>query len=296
LYRAAEVPWPAGSYLGSIVEAVHHNRSGHPALLFGEKSQLGWWYYFPCVAVYKVPMGFWPVLLLGLASLAWRRVRWAEVSLLAPAVVWSLLLLTSHINIGFRHALPAYVMWMMLAARCVAPAGSAGWNGLRLVVAWGGVAFATVHVLSYHPDYLSYVNFPRLRAGSADKPYWAINDSNIDWGQGLKQIKAWMDAHPQPGRKVYLGLTPSSPWLASVPQSVSYYLGADRALTLRADLPPPTEGLLILSPVWEYGIYEEGNRYGFLKGVPPVDVIGHCTPVYDLDALKAARPSSRPAQ
>src|SRR2546423_9056237 len=113
--------------------------------------------YFPAVAVYKVPMGFWPVLLLGIASLAWRRPRWAEVSLLAPAVVWSLLLLTSHINIGFRHALPAYIMWMMLAARCVAPVASPAWNALRLVVAWAGVAFATAHVLSYHPDYLSYV-------------------------------------------------------------------------------------------------------------------------------------------
>ena len=41
---------------------------------------------------------------------------------------------------------------------------------------------------AYHPDYLCYINAP------VRKPYLAISDSNVDWGQSLKQVKAWLDA------------------------------------------------------------------------------------------------------
>ncbi len=49
----------------------------------------------------------------------------------------------------------------------------------------------------HHPNYISYFNFPR------HKPYLAINDSNVDWGQSLKQVRDWIDSHPQQ-KPIYL--------------------------------------------------------------------------------------------
>ena len=36
------------------------------------------------------------------------------------------------------------------------------------------------------------------------KPYLAISDCNVDWGQALKQVRAWLDAHPQKEKTVSL--------------------------------------------------------------------------------------------
>ena len=152
----------------------------------------GWWYYFPVVATYKVPLGIAAVLLLGLISIGWERPRWAEWGLFVPCVAWGALMINSKVNIGFRHFLPAYVFLVMLSSRCVARAG------IGLVPRWPGRPSrrrASTR-LSFHPDYLSYLNAPR------SKPYLTISDSNVDWGQSLKQVRDWLDAHPAPARPI----------------------------------------------------------------------------------------------
>jgi hypothetical protein len=165
-------PWPAGSYLRAFRSGFGHGAAGHPGYLFGELRETGWWYYFPAVSTYKIPVGVGVVFLLGLLSLYRSPPRWMEWGLFMPAAVWALFMMTAKINIGFRHFVPAYVFAMMLASRCVAP-GARWWSA----GAWAAVAAAAFHGASYHPDYLSYVNFAR------DRPYLQISDSNFDWGQ-----------------------------------------------------------------------------------------------------------------
>jgi hypothetical protein len=259
--------WPAGVYLGSVRGAQSHAEEGHPAYLWGRRSAHGWWYYFPVLAAYKVPFGVAVVIAAAALSLAWRRPTFGEVPLAVAAVAWAALVVTGGIHVGFRHALPAYVPLLMLCAR----AAAARPRALR-ALAWAGVAAAAIDLHLWHPDYLSYVNFPR------DKPYLAISDSNVDWGQSLKQVRRWLDDRKPDGRPVWLGYFGNEQG-----RSVPHYLG-DRVRELHDDDAAPNHGVLIISPVWVAGAYGH-EQYAFLRGRTPDAVIGHCMLVYDLDRL-----------
>ncbi len=282
-------PWPAGYYIGSLRTAQDHAGEGHPAYLLGRHSTHGWWYYFPVVATYKVPLGVAAVLLLGLASL--RRVppAWDELPLALAALAWTLFLCLQQMNIGWRHFLPAYLPMLVLATRCLAPGRPSASPPRRSVVpslAWVCVAAAAIHVHAYHPDYLSYVNLPRRDA------HLAISDSNIDWGQALKQARAWLEANPPPpGRTVWLD------YFGNLERrSAGYYLGDRvRQVDRGRGADAPRDGLLIVSPVYLVGLYDKTDRYRWLRdaerthpAAKPVAVIGHCLRVYDLDRLRAA--------
>jgi len=250
---------PAGMYVASFMEAMSHNDEGHPAFLFGQFSKTGWWYYFPAVATVKTPVGFFVIILLGLLSLTVVRPRWAELSLLIPFAAWTSLLMDSHINIGFRHFLTPYLFGLMMSTRCLAARGRL-WH----VAAWCGLISALINVSTFGPDFLSYVN------RDIPAPWRLISDSNLDWGQTSKQAGQWVARNVPPNQPVayvHFGYVRED-WIGSRVTLVDW----------NKDL--PTHGLLILSP--NYAIYP---RFKWLESADPVAIIGHNTPVYDLDSL-----------
>ncbi|HEV8201065.1 MAG TPA: glycosyltransferase family 39 protein [Candidatus Polarisedimenticolia bacterium] len=271
LSRLLDRPLPAGLFFESLVRGAWHADQGHLAYLLGERSRGGWWYYFPVVMAYKTPLGVALVFLLALLSLRSVRPRFEEWGLAIPAILWTALFLTTRINIGVRHFLPAYVFLLLLGARALA-GDPPRWRALG---AWIGFGLTAIHGLMWHPDYIAYENLPRPRA------YLDLSDSNVDWGQGLKQARDWIDAHPQPaGRPIsllYFG-DPNSP------RRVLHYLG-NRVSLIPPRAPLPADGLLIVSPVWVAGPFDIGDRYKALRGLTPVDVIGHALLVYDLAPL-----------
>jgi hypothetical protein len=270
--RLLDRPLPAGLYIGSLVHGEWHADWGHPSYLFGEKSAEGWWYYFPAVLAYKMPIGIAIVLGLALLSLAWRRPRFEEWGLLLPMLLWTVTMLLTRINIGLRHFLPAYVFILLLGARSVVPET----RRLLRFAAWAALGGAALHVASWHPDYIAYLNLPRQRA------WLDISDSNLDWGQGLKQAREWIGRHPQPeGRPIFLLYFGDG----NSPRRVQHYLG-DRVTLLPRNAPLPDRGLLIASPVWVAGPFDRRDLYAPLRAATPADIIGHSLLVYDLDTIK----------
>jgi hypothetical protein len=191
-------------------------------------------------------------------------------------------MLTSNINIGWRHFLPAYFFMLMLAGR-VALAHAPAWR----MVAWAGVALAAIHVALWHPDYLSYINFPR------HKPYLHISDSNVDWGQGLKAARRWIDAHPD--RKIFVR---DFGWGPDRLFNVKKRIGKGATVLDRGD-PLPREGVLIISPVPLAGIYERSDPFRVLRDQEPDAVLAQSMLVYDLDRIRGDKafnwPRYRPA-
>jgi len=125
--------------------------------------------------------------------------------------------------------------------------------------------------MMWHPDELSYINLPWKR------PEGIISDSNIDWGQSLKQIREWLNAHPHEGREAYAQLfIPDTHGVA-----FDYYLGRR---VKWVDEKAPEHGLLIVSPVMIWGAYALPERFEKFRERRPVAIIGHCIRVYDLDA------------
>ena len=264
---------PAGQYIGSVFSGLKHNAVGHWAYLLGEQRLRGWWYYFPVVASFKVPVGVLTLLGLGVFSLKYVRPRAGELALVVPLLAWGALLFVTNINIGFRHALPAYTFALLLATRTALPA-SPRW--LR-TAAWVGVAAAALHGLSYHPNYHAYFNLPRQR------PYLDVNDSNVDWGQAIKPIARWLDEkHESIGdRPVHLRTFGDDNGVIA-----AWHLG-HRVSRLEIESPRPRTGLLIISPIHVVGLYDAAQPYAALASAEPHDVIADTMLVYDMDKLVA---------
>jgi Dolichyl-phosphate-mannose-protein mannosyltransferase len=269
LARLLDRKIPAATYFGSFLQAQSHAGGGHETYLFGKGGNSGVWYYFPVIATYKVPVGIGLMLLLGLVSLWTVRPSWQELSLLIPLFAWAALMLTSKINIGWRHFLPAYIFMLMLSAR-VMMTSALSWR----ILAWCGVAVAGAHVLTWHPDYLCYLNW------SHEKGYLQISDSNVDWGQGLKAARRWIDAHPD--RKIFVR---EFGWGPDRLFNTKKRIGKGATVLDRGD-PLPREGVLIISVVPVAGVYERSDPFRVLRDKEPVAILGNSMLVYDLDRLR----------
>jgi len=230
-----------------------------PAFLLGDHSMIGWPSYFPICFAIKNPLVHLAVFGAGISALLVRRrsagsaaenppsffsgrhptwptwyaatPAWATLVVLWPAC------LVSHLNIGERHLLPSYpAMWVIAGAaatlvsqgRCSRQVLAA--SLLTLALAWS----VTLAAWTY-PTYLAYFN-PIVPRGRAHE--WLV-DSNLDWGQDVIRLKAWLERHKRADEPAYF-----------------YYFGS--AQVAAYDLPAeglygdPASGELV---AWQPGLY-----------------------------------------
>jgi len=180
-------------YMFGIYNVALHNRDGHAASLLGMQSDLGWWYYFPVAFAFKTTL---PFLLLSVAALLWAAWSLAlkrDARFLFPAVAlaaYTALSLTSHINIGVRHFLPAYPFLFITGGALLARLlrtrmKPAGFAVVALLLCW--MCFEDARA---YPDYIPYMN--QL---AASRPHWHyLSDSNVEWGDDVGELAAYLKA------------------------------------------------------------------------------------------------------
>ncbi|MCI0703893.1 MAG: phospholipid carrier-dependent glycosyltransferase [Planctomycetia bacterium] len=154
----------------------------------GDYSRSGWYRYFLVLLPLKLPLGLLAgVLLVCVTGRVARAPRIAFVVL--PAVVFVLLASYSRVNLGIRVVLPALPFLYVLAAglACGACCRAAGVAMLAVCVAWAGIS-----AMRSDPHPISYFN---ELAGGPRGGLRFVADSNVDWGQGLPQLKAYLDAN-----------------------------------------------------------------------------------------------------
>jgi hypothetical protein len=201
--------------------------------------------------------------------------------LLAPPVLFFIGTSMLADQIGIRYILPvlpfAHLLGgLALAALFTTTAKYGRWLAVALC-AWLVLAVAGIY-----PDHLSYFNESAcllgdpsqigLDGGSKCGILW-LDDSNVDWGQGLKQLKLWLDQR-EPGRIVRL----SSP----------YGFPAD-AYGIRSVKPDmlelarqPVRGLYAVSASSVARVPAIPIASDWLRRTPTVAVVGHALYVYDV--------------
>jgi hypothetical protein len=176
--------WPAPEFFDGIRAAMAHNAEGHLGYLMGRFSISGWWWYFPAALAFKTPI---PLLLLAAGGMGLALTRRARRAYLPAAFFLGVLLpsMTSHVNIGIRHILPAYLAMAILAAVGVVYLLRRSGRPRAAGVAVAGLAivFMAASTIRAKPDYLTYFN---LFAGS--RPEDVLLDSNFDWGENWKLL------------------------------------------------------------------------------------------------------------
>jgi hypothetical protein len=161
-----------------------HAKVGHESYLLGEWSQFGWWYYYPLAFFLKSPLAF--VILTLLATISFLKVfkgaRPLESAPWIAAAVYVGVAMTSKVNIGVRHLLPIFPL-LMVGIGCAIPR-------LKQWLVGGLVAWQVIICLLCAPLYLQFFS---EAVGGADNGYKYLIDSNYDWGQDAKRLKAFLD-------------------------------------------------------------------------------------------------------
>lgn len=170
------------------------------AFLNGEIRTKGWWYFFPYTFLVKTPLPLFGLMILAaLASLFPRFYKKGLIAeknapfrerLYQTTPLWCLFLvywiisIRSHLNIGHRHILPVYpIIFILLGA------ASSLWKADKVFIRWGTRLLTLLFVLcslSIRPHYLSYFN---SLVGGPKNGYRHLVDSSLDWGQDLKTLK-----------------------------------------------------------------------------------------------------------
>ena len=285
--------WPAG-FKQQMVRGDH----GDPHFfLDGEISSTGWWRYFPEVLAIKTPPA---TLILAAASIVLfmfgRRFTGRDAGfLIAPPVVYGLLMAASKIDLGWRVLLPAYPLLILLAARTATLVPRSGSLKTVVVALLTGAVLWGVTEVRHLGRELSYANgLGATRANLHER----LGDSNIDWGQGLKALKADVSRWGDP--VIYLSY-------AGTARPEAYGIRHERLPgwgqfhTLPAELVDPSGPVLVAVSVSNLqGTYlSDPHLYDWLRAWEPVsrtdgsiwlyDVTGDADALQRLQVLAAPR-------
>jgi hypothetical protein len=190
------------AYLWGFVRFFEH-QEGRPSFLLGARSETGFAAFFPTSFAVKTPVALLVLLALSAVLAARGRRRREDLFLAVPVLLYAAVSLTRGINIGHRHLLPLYPFLFVAAGRAAAWA-AAEWPRRRpavlvgLLAAWHAGA-----ALWIHPHHLAYFN---EIAGGPARGYRILVDSSLDWGQDLRGLRPYMEAHGIPRVKLsYFG-------------------------------------------------------------------------------------------
>jgi 4-amino-4-deoxy-L-arabinose transferase-like glycosyltransferase len=236
------------AYLEGARFVAQHNVAGHPTYLLGRVDPVVGppYYYLVAFAVKNTP-GFLAATVLALAAFA-RRTAWRPDGLalhaLLPAALTFVAASAGRIQIGERYILAVYPYLILLAAPALARFAAAGARG-RGILALLLAAHAGPAVVQARHGFLPYFN---LAAGGRAGGHHVLADSNLDWGQDLPRLAAWMRKHDVdriqlaydgpddpgrfgirrddlPGRHYYAPIEPARPFEGVVVVSPNLVLG-----------------------------------------------------------------------
>jgi tetratricopeptide (TPR) repeat protein len=204
-----------------------------------------------------------------------------EVFILVPVLIYLVVSAANTFHVGIRHLLPIYPFIMLVgaAAATVLVRGRVG-----RVVLGGLMAFWVVVVVDVYPHTLTFFN---RFVGGPSNGYKYLADSNIDWGQGLKLLKKWMDQQSVPhialayfgtADPVYYGID-YTPLPAAAP-------GMDLPSISRMWSRPRLPGYVAVGATVLTGVYLDPQWQMFyrgLHGTRPVAALGNSIFVYRLD-------------
>lgn len=316
------IPLPREYLLGIDLQRMDFER-GLPSYLRGQWADHRWWYYYVYALAIKEPLGTWCLLLLAVGAtifgrgynLAWRD----EVIVLVPGLV-VLFFVSSQTGFSVHSryvipALPFFFVWMSKVARAF---DMRPFTRRRLAMA-AMVALALTwsagSSLTIYPHSLSYFNelavilptpadepYPKpiggnlgclskakhiLGAGPRNGPRHLL-DSNVDWGQDLLLLKAWLNRNPdvQLDGLAYWGVCPLAaagvPEAPPPPRSSWDYEESNQCNRQLG----PRPGWYALSVNC---LYDRRRQYRYFLRSEPVALVGYSIYIYHITFVEANR-------
>lgn len=264
-----------GLYWEGLSATLRRLDAGRSSFAMGRHSLQGVWWYFPAAVALKTPL----LVLLGAAGGAWlavKKFRREYLWLLLPPAIFFAASLTAKVQIGYRHVMPVMPFLAALTGLGLAKLSN---TPRRAFLAAAIALLIPVSALTAHPHYLAYFN--QLAGGPANG-YKYFVDSNLDWGQGVKQVAEYLKSRGNPPVIfAYFGVArPEAYGIGYAP------LGTVSNVELRgtgAQACGMKEVLLAVSATNLQGTYYPDKKtFDWLKERRPVFTAGYSIFVYDL--------------
>ncbi len=194
-------------------------------------------------------------------------------------IIYTIAAIRSGLNIGYRHMLPVHPLIYLVTG---AESGM-GWSSPSPMVAMGMCAGPRHVVCGGHPAHvLGYeiAYFNELIGGPRNGHRYLI-DSNIDWGEGHKALRDYLNEHP--GETIQL----SRDFLNIDPEQygISYRpLPPDRkGSVLQAPLHPLPGRYVISITILQRGWIGNPDTYAWFRQIKPTAEIGYSFFLYDVN-------------
>ena len=239
--------------------------------------------YFGFAYLLKEPAAAILLALAGIVPLLRRRsiTPLARFFLLAPPLMFFIGTSLLADEIGIRYIMPVLPFAHLIGGVALATLFTAAAKWLRWI-AIVCCAWLMLAVVGTYPDHLSYFNESAclltdpgklgLDGGSKCGVYW-LDDSNVDWGQGYKQLRAWLGSHEK-GRAIRLA-TP----FAFPPEA--YGIKSDKAEPMELATRPRAGELYVVSATDVARVPAVPGATDWLRR-DFTAVIGHALYVYDI--------------
>ncbi|MCA9954844.1 MAG: phospholipid carrier-dependent glycosyltransferase [Anaerolineales bacterium] len=281
---------PLSHHLEQLLDIGGRLQKSTPAFLAGSYSDSGWWYYFPVTFLLKTPLPTLILLVVAVCGLVWLALRqklagrWLSLAaLLIPPLGYFGIALTTDINLGYRHLLPVLPFFTVFIVAVLTWLSELFPWRLRM----GQLAVVSLLVwlggstIWLAPHYLAFFN---VIAGGPNGGWRYLVDSNIDWGQDLGQLKAWMvenevervwlsyfgEGRPSYYNIDYNGLDSFPPRLMN-PQARPFYR------------PDPAPGIYAISATNLQGVhFANHDQFAWFRDKEPLDKIGYSIFLYEV--------------
>lgn len=172
-------------------DAQQHEAELLPAAYaLGEQYRGSRWYYYPLALLCKLPLSIWALILIATILTVRTGVRSDEWPLIISIVVYLLgMALLADVNVGLRYLLPILPPIFVLIGRIWREKGDGALFRRGALVGWGLVGLLLLESVSVAPRFLTFFN---RATGGAQRAQFILNDSNLDWGQELLDLRDWM--------------------------------------------------------------------------------------------------------
>jgi len=172
-------------YFNGLYKTFTRLQKGRSNFLFGNYSTTGFWYYFLLVFLIKTPISFLVMLSISLYYILklYKKYKFFNC-LVIPGIIYFFFASISKVQIGIRHILPVFPFLIILSVLWLQ---KINYKKLLLVIflfLWYIYSFIKIH-----PWHISYFN---EFVGGPQQGYKYLTDSNIDWGQSLKELSEYL--------------------------------------------------------------------------------------------------------
>lgn len=266
----------AGLYFEGLSATFSRLDEGRSSFIMGTRSVAGIWWYFPAALAVKTPLAFLMLAGAGLAAFGEKAKRGYLWIVIPPALYLAAALLAK-VQIGYRHILPVYPFLAVFAG--LGAQSLSRKKGVFKLIPAALSLWMIVSVLRVHPHYLAYFN---EAAGGPSNGYKVLSDSNLDWGQGIKELSRFLGKEGNPPLILsYFGSAdPSYYGLRFVP------LAPVTHAEIQAEAEDTSKWDRILLAVSATNLqstyYPDKHVFDWLKARKPLYVAGYSIFLYDL--------------